>query len=445
MSLHRRNRLLDLLPSGVKDAGVVFSGDVLSKFLTFMLTPMLLMLLSPREYRLYGLFITVLAAVNSLTDLGLQSSFIRFYSLYRDSDPDRSAAHLRLALRIKIVLTVSFAVLLYVLAEPIAATMLGAPELTPALQLLSFGVLGSSMVEFVLAVRQAQLKFIPYAWIRMLEGAGKTIPIFLALSIGAFSLDLVFDVYVYSSLALAAGSLWMMRGSAPRSALPLRSVVPELTNFSKWMTLAVLCSVFLTRIDIFMVQSILRDNPTEVGLYIMANKLGIPLLVMAASVTTVLYPKAMALRSVKEMRRYVRNAALIALIVLTIAIVYLGAVYFATPRFFPKYTGALPMFVVFWISQLWSIIGSPFTLLILSLNKSKISAILMFAQLMFTIVSHYYFIHWLGGIGAAWSLVLSIFLFGIIALSYVYRNRHLIESIDHNETAALQPGISSDV
>jgi O-antigen/teichoic acid export membrane protein len=151
--------------------------------------------------------------------------------------------------------------------------------------------------------------------------------------------------------------------------------------------------------------------------------------VIAGSVGTVLFPKAMGLRNYEEMKSFVRHSFRLTVPLTAVAAVYGILVVLAIPRLFPSYTGAIPLFVILFLGYAWTIIGNPITMLILSLDRPRVAAFINLAQLILTAVSHYILIALFGAVGAAVSTVLMWFIAGAVSMSYVYRHRYLINDI----------------
>ncbi len=421
--------LRDLIPHGARDAGIVFFGDVFSKFLTFLITLSMFALLTPDEYKLYGLFITVLAAINQFTDSGLHQSFIRFYALYKHSDTERAQAHYQFALSAKSVIVVLTSVALFFGAETVAVTILRTPELIVPLRIMTVAVLGGGMMEFILAVLQARQEFTRFTFIRILEAAIKTGVIYAAILLSAFSLTLVYSSYAIAPFVVAVVAVWFVSSLRSRVRYDWKDIGREVLGFGKWMMVTSFATMFLMRLDVFMISPMLADRPEEAGLYIAATKLCTPLIVLAGSVSTVFFPKAMELRTLKEMRRYVGRTFAVSLPVAGIGLVYLIAMYFVTPAFFPNYTDSMPLFAVLFIGYAWTIIGNPLTMLMLSIGRERVGTWVALGQLLLTLGSHYWFIMHMGSMGAAVSSVLVWFAAGIVSMLYIYFHRRDIEIV----------------
>lgn len=413
-----------IFPTHAREGAVVLAGDVLAKSLTFLITLLLLRMVTPDDYAIYGLFITLLAAANQFTDSGLHQSFIRFHALYHTDDADRAAQHYHVAFRGKLLIVLATSLVLLAGAEIIGATLLGTPALVAPIRLLAIGVLGSGIFEFAQAVFQARQRFRVLTAMRVSEGAGKIALIALVIALGMFSLEAVFLTYVAVPLAVGLVGIHAVHRRTPRAtSTDWRSVARELYTFGKWMMLTSFATMFLMRLDVFMVAPLLAHTPTDVGLYNAAVRLCTPLIVLTGSVSTVFFPKAMELRTRSDVRVYVRRTFQVTLPLVAASLVYLAALRLAMPRWFPNYIDAFPIFAVLFLGYAWTIIGNPLTMLMLSMNRAQVVAAISLAQLVVTIISHYLFITALGAIGAALSTVLVWFLAGGISMFYIYRRR----------------------
>jgi O-antigen/teichoic acid export membrane protein len=432
----RINGLRAMIPLGAKDASIVFFGDVSSKFLTFLITLSMLALLTPHEYKLYGLFITVLAAINQFTDSGLHQSFIRFYALYKRDNAARAQAHYRFALTAKSVITLMTAVLLYLCADFVAVTLLRTPALVTPLRIMTVAVVGGGLMEFILAVLQARQEFTRFTFIRILEAAIKTGLIYAAILFSMFSLDVVYASYAIAPLVVAVIAVWFVSTLRSRVRCDWKDIGREVLGFGKWMMITSFATMFLMRLDVFMISPMLADRPEEAGLYIAATRLCTPLIVLAGSVSTVFFPKAMELRTLAEMQRYLGRTFAVSLPVTGIGLLYVIAMYFVTPVYFPNYTASLPLFAILFIGYAWTIIGNPITMLMLSIGRERMGTWIALGQLLLTVVSHYWFIGHMGSTGAAVSSVLVWFAAGIVSMLFIYLHRGEVETAAARHSAS---------
>jgi len=426
-----RNRLREysqtLFRSG---GGIVFVGDVFSKLLTFTITIILFELVTPVEYRIYGFFLTALATINQFTDSGLHQSFIRFYSLYYLTNTRRAEQHLLFALKSKCAILVFTAVLVFLGADSIANRIFFTSELGSPIKLLSAGILGSGIYEFFQAYFQARQEFRQLTFLRVFEGAGKLFFILISILIASFTLNVVFLAYIIIPPVvgtLAVFMFWRQQRTLNIRA-ELRGIGKEIFHFGKWMMLTSFLTMLLRNLDIFMITGMLANDPYNVGLYNAAVRLCTPLVVITGSVSTVFFPKAMAIKSKTEMKLYIAESLRITVPVTMLSLIYLVCVSVGVPLLFPNYQDVIPLFLLLFIGYAWTIIGNPLTMLVLSINKAEVVSFISFIQLILTVLSHYVFILWFGVIGAAISTALLWFLSGGYSLYYLSKN---MDEIDH--------------
>ncbi len=431
------SRMIDVLPLKAGEGGVVFAGDIVSKFLTFLITLILFRLVTPADYKLYGVFITLLATLSQFTDSGLHQSFIRFYALNRHTNPGRAEAYLQVSFRVKCLFILFTALIVYLGAEVIAVRFLSTPELVGPTRLLALAVAANGMFEFLQSVFQAGQQFRMLTGMRVSEGIGKLLLIVITIPAGMFSLHGVYWAYIITPLVIG---IWVIHSAGITIHLPAgpswRRIGHDMFTFGRWMMLTSFATMFLMRIDVFMITSILSGNDTESGLYIAATRLCTPLVVFAGSVVTIFFPKAMELRSMAHMKAYIRASLRVTIPLAFISLVYLGILTFIIPTHFPNYSGAIPLFAVLSVGYVWTILGNPLTLLVLSINKAWVASVISVIQLGVTAFSHYWFIHAMGAMGAAVSTVLIWFAAGIVSLVYLYKHRHAIEKVGEDLHAA---------
>lgn len=409
--------------------GVVFIGDVFAKGLTFILSILLLKAVTPEEYRLFGVFITLLATFTQLTDSGIHQSYVRFHALYRDSHPARARAYTVFSLTAKILLLVGTAVLMMVLADVIAGPLLHVPELVTVIRVLAIGVVGSGFFEFGQAHLLARQEFTILTGLRVGEAVVKLVSFIVFLAAGWFSLNAVYGIYIAAPFLFGLLSALFLRFEPARHVVRWRSLWPEFSRFARWLFVMSWIMMVLQRIDVFMVSNLMDDRAGESGLYMAAVRLCVPYLVLSGSVVTIFFPKAMSLTSVEGLNAYVRRSLGVTIPLVLLSLGYMAGVSFFVPAFLPNYRDAVPVFLVLSLGYVWTILGNPITMLLLSLNRTDIAAGIAFVQLVVTAVSHYILISAWGAMGAAISTLLVWLVFGGLTMVVVWKRRSTIESV----------------
>jgi O-antigen/teichoic acid export membrane protein len=284
-------------------------------------------------------------------------------------------------------------------------------------------------MEYILSVLQARQEFTRFTSIRLAEAFLKTGFIYAAILFGAFSLDVVYLSYAAAPLLVGFAAVYFVTSMRGSVEYDWRDIGSELFRFAKWLMITSFATMFLMRLDVFMVSPLLSDMPDEAGLYIAATKLCTPLIVLAGSVSTVFFPKAMELRSTADMRRYLRRTLAVSLPVTGLGLLYMLALFIVIPHWFPAYEPSIPLFAVLFIGYAWTIVGNPVTMLILSINRARAATWIALAQLVVTLASHYYFITSMGAMGAAVSSVLVWFAAGTVTMWYIWIHRSEIAHV----------------
>lgn len=417
-----------LFSAYAKQGMIILTGDVVSKCITFIISIILLRIVTPEEYSYFGAFITVLAMASQFTDVGVNQSFIRFYSRYHESDPDQASSYFTFTLRVKSVVLPVSAVIFFIISPALSIHVFHTDKLVLPFQLLSIGIVGNGILEFISSSFQARQQFKQLALLRISDAGAKILFIAIVIYTGVFSLLHVYFAYTFVPICL--GGIAFFAAGLHRSAKQFdwREIGRELFHFGKWIAVASLATMLMMRLDMLLVQFLIPDDKNAVGLYSAANRLAQPFIVLTASVTTLHFPKAMALKSVDEIRMYVKDSFTLTIPVSISCALYIVLLHFFLPAFAPAYEHAYLIFLILSVGHLFTILANPITMLILTLGRSHIVAAISVVQLLLTVVSHTIFILWLGNSGAAVSTVLMWFLAGTGSLWYLYHKKHLIES-----------------
>jgi O-antigen/teichoic acid export membrane protein len=339
--------------------------------------------------------------------------------LYFRDNRKRADAHFHLAIRIKVGMLAASGLLMYFAAEPLAH-LTGYPELTEGYRFLSVGIVGIGFFEFFQAVFQARQDFKQLTILRVSEAACKIGFIYLFIAQSSFSLTTIYLAYATVPLGLVLLVFAISKKLHVSASYEKREIGKELFSFVKWLMLTTFAMIFLQHLDTLLIAKMYAgDTAKEAGLFY----------VLTAAISTVLFPKAMALSTMLDLKQYVKRTLQITIPLSIASILYVLGLVFLVPVLLPDYAPALPVVYILTVGWVWTIIGNPLTMLMLALNKANIATAVSIVQLMVTIVSHYLFINWLGGIGAAISNVLIWFVFGSYSLWYIYSHRSAIEAV----------------
>lgn len=420
-----------VLPTYAKQGFVVFTGDIIAKVMTFSISILLLKLISIEEIGYYGVFLSILAVVNQFTDLGLHQGVVRFYSLHNQTDAARSQSFIWLAFRCKWFIIPITSVILYFAAPWISMLLVHNDALEHGLRLLSLGLFGTGFFEFSISVLQARQNFKLLTGLRITEAFAKLTYLLVTIYLGVFSLEQVFISYTIIPLFVGTLGLFTSRVFSARIKYPWKELFAELYHFTKWLAVTYMAIMILQHVDMFMVSGLITDNSVDVGLYSAARRLSIPLVVMAGSLTTLFFPKAMGITSHEQMLVYVKQTLKISIPVSVVSLTYLGVLHLVIPWFFVNITGSLPIINWLFAGYIFTILGNPVTILITAMGDTKVVAMINIIQFIVTLILHYVFITQLGSIGAAISSFIIWVIAGTFSFWYIYNNQfkfdHLIK------------------
>lgn len=94
-----------------QQTALVFAGKMTGACLGFAMSLIVARRMGPEEFGLFSLFIVILILGNDILGDGLSPGVVRFYSMYRQSDPPKAAEVLSNALALRVMLGLPVVVL----------------------------------------------------------------------------------------------------------------------------------------------------------------------------------------------------------------------------------------------------------------------------------------------------------------------------------------------
>src|SRR5262249_40942211 len=157
-------------------------------------------------------------------------------------------------------------------------------------------------------------------------------------------------------------------------------LLPRIWDFSKWVWLSNICSMFFSRLEIFFLMAF--TSAAEVGIYSAAFKLCGPILLLETAARAVLFPEVSRRAGSANLPSFVRPS-LVPLTLIAVAIWGLG---FATASFIPallgkQYAAAAPIFVILLAARVTLVPLVPLTLLFFATDRTRAGAVAAATQL----------------------------------------------------------------
>jgi len=345
----------------------------------------------------------VLTLATDLSDLGMNAGLIRFASLYlHRGERAKAGAIFNVALRIRLVASGLAFAGVFLLAPSIAGHLLGEAALVTPLRIAICGVLGALLFGLASAMLQAEQAFGKLVTANTAQGLIRLLALGALLLVGAFRVNTVLGVYVVAPLLAFALAVALLPPGLLRRFAWDPSLARELTSFSKWITLSILCVTVYNRLDVFMLTRL--TDSEQVGVYSSAYRLAFLFPFITGALTTVLFPKVSALSDPRDVQRYLRRVLYAAgIVVMVLPPALLLAAPLVTTIFGSDYAAAVPIFRILALGFSISIIVNPVGLAFYALGRPELLALLNALQLVFLFPANLWLIPRFGGSGAAWA------------------------------------------
>ena len=417
----------------VKDILKVVGGNTGTAALGFLSTLIIIRSLSPIEFGSYAIASAVMLIASQLTDLGLNTAYVRFAAGYIKENPEKADRLTRITLEVKVALGIIVFVTGLLLSPIMAHYVWNDDSLTVGLRLAFLGSFGNTLWNYLQAVLQAHQHFGRYSVISITNNLIKFISIIILFYLGMISVE--------SSLAVMAAvpffGFFIDRFVIPRNTNnsskinDRKELIAELVGFGKWVTLATIATMIISRLDVLML-GIMSTNE-EVAYYDSALRLAMIFPMLTGALTTVLLPRVSRLHGTSALRKYAKQslfATLLISIPLLIGLLIAGPI--ITIFFGQEYGPAILPFQLILGAFIISTVTNPLNLIFYNLGQTKLLALMNTVQLFINIGLNIIFIPKFGATGAAYSalslrITAAIYIFGLLP---VLLRKKSIDEID---------------
>ncbi len=363
------------------DLGATFGSRVLQMLLALVGNVASARVLGPVDFGRFGLVMAVVTICGTLADLGLTYTAIKFIAQFVAEKDARSGMVARLYLGLRVLTGTSTALLVFLLAAPIAQGVLNQSDLTPYLQVGSLTLVALAISSYPGTVLVGLEQFGRLGLAGLLNAVITLGGILLLLATGSLNLTslVVWNVALPIVSTLPAWFLlpagWLPWRSGPHrgTLAPQGGLMRSMFDFSKWIFFSNLGSIIVAQGDLLLLGRL--ADPATVGVYSVALTLAMRLDVLNQSLFTVMMPRASRLRGRVEIRRYLRR-------VLTGSLVLAGALALAALVAQPaiallygeRYTEAAPLFMALLPIVLFDLVTSSLFLIAFPLDRPRVLA-----------------------------------------------------------------------
>jgi O-antigen/teichoic acid export membrane protein len=415
----------------------VASGNLLGNVLNLLALVILGIALGDDKLGMFTSLHMTMVLIAQLSDFGLSTTIIKFYSdKTRSGHPLCAEALLRYALGLRTLTSAACVLPCLVYAEPICQHWLKNIGSVGTFRLACIGGFGSSLWMFCQVSMQSRKQFSSYAIFTALNHGLKLV-LFLVL-ISAHMLDVSSAIWVYISIpfigSLMASTIWPRTfWTAQAESGDVRGELSSIFRMSKWIFLSTIIASLMMRTDVFMLR-LLLDDDGEVGQFGFAYNIAQGFPMLAAAISTILLPELASTRNRRAMLAAARNLYRGALVLAAIVILVMIAGHILIPLIrngeFNRSRWVLDLLAA---GMSISVIVNPLSFFCLAFNRAWWLTAMNLIQLILNAVIDYFLIPSMGSVAAGIS-TLSVRLFALVFVVIAFRR--LLRKADENDEPA---------
>ncbi len=263
--------------------------------------------LSASEYGLYSIVMTVPSIFGLFQDLGVNSALVKYIAQYRvDNEIERIKKILTTALIFNGAIGTCLSTTTFLLANFLAITYLGRPEIESAIRIASFAILASSITSAIQSIFIGFEKLEFYALTQIISSILKTL-VAPALVIAGFGVNGAVIGYLVASVATALIGFAFFFSGIYRKVEPktkfyghqFKDSLSLMIRYGFPLSISGILGGFLTQFYNFLLYRF-ELNDAVIGNYQMAGKFMILMAFLTAPITTTLFPAFSKLDTEKD-------------------------------------------------------------------------------------------------------------------------------------------------
>jgi PST family polysaccharide transporter len=390
--------------------------------------------LGPEEFGLFSLFIVMLILGNDVLGEGLNPGVVRYYTMYRSSNPTKASEVLSNALMLRVALGIPVVLVGLVLAVG-ANGLFDDPRYAWPVILGLIGSCGAALVSFCLSAWQARQEFSTYSVMAPLVNVLRIVSLAGLALVGAVALEPIIGLHVAFYYLCTAFGLWLLRPHLASLRLK-KELLKELLRFGKWPAIASLCFVLQSNLAVPVLTY--TAGASEAGLFAAGLSLLLVVDFVTASLVTTLLPKVGHLTDHSQWRSYIRR--FLPLFIL-MAIVLLPFVFVARPvvlwLFGPSYEGTVPVVQLLFLGALGTLLTHPLYPVLYAMNRPHLFSLTQGVALTGWMLAGWWLIPLFGALGAAETTLCSRLLQSIVIIVVL---RYALGSPSHAGSGVLAQG-----
>lgn len=263
--------------------------------------------LGTHEYGVFTLATTIIALVAGVFDMGTDQGIIRFVPRNK-ANPQEQKKIIKLALKIKLILGGLAAIALWVLATPIATTVLSEPSFAKIVPLIGVGVLSQLLFSFATSLSQALERFFLWSSLFITTNLARLISVIVLFGLLGLNGRTTVIVYIVFPLLGFLFSLFFLDTSFLRVKNELGKL-REFFGFNKWVVAFVVVATISSRLEIFFTNKYL--GLSALGVYGLILQISNIMPQLTTAIGAVTSPKFASFTNSNQNRQYTLKAMLL--------------------------------------------------------------------------------------------------------------------------------------
>lgn len=426
---------------GVKDVAVSLVPHASKSLTGFLASILLARGLGPTGMGQYALVISLSDAVTTLSDLGIGQTAIRYASLSASqNDTAGQLAVLRWAFRLRILLTVLMAVVLFMAAPILTDWVWHVEGLTQPIRISLFIALFAALAGVPSLYFQSLRRFGMNSVVLTGQTLLTLIGVGILAVIGRWSVSAVvsvtaitagigafaFLIRVPKEALVSTSRLDGRKGKGLKNfwKVPLSDQVKssKLDNssgeqFAMYIMLSTIIVMITLKLDVWLMGIFL--DKSEIGFYNVATRFGLPLTLVLSALNTALWPRASAVRTRLEVQSLLVKTFKGSALVATASLLYAFFVPMLAPVFFGEaYNKSVQLAQVLSLGHCVNILFNPLGVIGYAIGMVRVYWVVNLLQLLLVIVMLITLLPAYGAMGAAITFVAST-IFGSVIVTFI--------------------------
>lgn len=342
-----------LLSQTIKDTLISFIGLGFAAVVGFVYTVILARVLGPEKFGVFSSVVALIAIVYSLGDFGIASALINFIPKLKDQRPLLISTSFWFEVVVGALILVIFSVFAIFHQNIVPGSLVN--------QLLIAGVLAVNylFIGYIQGIFTAERRFVGYSFTQIIDAGVKILIVFILLYFSRLSIETAL-------LANVISTVFAILITFGRDLLKInrsfhREIFTKLFHFAKWIAVTRVFSVFISRIDVILLN--LLSSSFQAGIFAAASRITLLFSLLVSSLGAVVNPRFSGFDNKQKVISYIKK--LLGLITLVSGLMLITAL-FAKPIinivFGDKFVAAIPVFQALTIAMIpfiYSLITTP--------------------------------------------------------------------------------------